>query len=132
MGLNWLTFLWRDNEMSSKIKLRELRFGDFGLLSRIVRKVEVRAEIRELSNFYGKEMTEAEAAVADKRIMAEVILMITDNYEKVEEDLHKLFANLSGEKIDVIKALNITETFDMFKSLGEDPGLPNFLKSALK
>lgn len=118
--------------MSNKIKLREIRFGDFGLISRIIRKAEIRAEIRELSNFYGKEMTEAEAAVANKRIAAEVILMISDNYEKVEGDLHKLFANLSGEKIDVIKSLNVAETSEMFKSLGEDPGLPNFLKSALK
>lgn len=118
--------------MSNEIKLREIRFGDFGLISRIVRKMELREELPNLFFSVDKEVSADEANLLETRTQADFAVMLIENYEKAEKDIQKLLANLSGKTVEEVEQFTFEDMSKAFEQLRQDENLPDFLKSALK
>lgn len=109
--------------------MRNLQARDFGAISRLVDKMEVKEEVMGLFESVDG-LNEDELAAFNKKLQVELVLIILSNYWKAEDEFYKLLASLSGKTKKAVETSSISELKDMFTELSKDEGLKSFFDTA--
>ena len=109
------------------VKLRSVGITDFGAVSKIIDKMQIRNQVLSLfENVSSK--TPEEKALFDTKLMANLVIIAIGNYWKAEDEVIKLLASLSGKSVKEIKESPASETIEMLKELAKDKTFTAFLK----
>ena len=95
--------------------MRKLKFKDLGKASRIVKKLNLRADNLDTEN--------AEA------LGASLFLKLIENYSYAENEIAEFMAELKDVTAEEYKEQELDEIFNDFEELKKDPGLANFFKA---
>lgn len=112
---------------TNEIKLRKLRSTDLGLFSKIISKLEVRKDVTNMFFDIGSKKP-AQLKAVEKKLAADGLLLLLENYWKAEKELHQLLASLSSRSQSEIEELPLNELIEMLKEILKDESLPSFLK----
>lgn len=110
-------------------KLREPELGDVFLLSKIMRKTEIRKDVKSLFVDL-KEGDKVEDVSVSQGF--EFAILIFENLDKAEPEILKLLGDLAGMTPKELRKLKMNEVNDLFMAFGELEGLTGFFKSAAK
>ena len=109
------------------LELREVGTTDFGAVSKIVDKMQVRNQVMELFEDVSNRTPE-EIETFNMKLTASLVIIVLSNYWKAEDEVIKLLASLSGQSVKVIKETSPTEIIEMLKELAKDKTFTAFLK----
>lgn len=107
--------------------MRKIKAKDFGALSKIIYKLEIKEDIKGLL-FNAEKVKDQDSK--NKELMIEIVFIFTENYWKAEEEILALLGNLSGRE-DLGEA-TISEIKELFMELMKDEGFQGFLESIAK
>lgn len=111
--------------------MRGLKTADLFSLTRIVKKMNIKNEIKGLvTDITG--LSDEEKLKAKEGLNIELMLLFIENIGNAEKEIYKLLADLSNKTVKEIENQKIGETVEMIKSLFEDEEIGDFLKVALK
>jgi len=120
------------------IKLRKLEFGDLPKLSKILKKMEVKEDLKKLFSMPGVNARDSEKEKERKEKLAEEMgsdfgATAIVNLYMAENEIYDLIAGLAGLKADEVKKMEIDDMIKLFTEFGKSAGsLVSFFKSAVK
>lgn len=120
------------------IKLRAFEFGDMPKLSKILRKMDLKDDLKRLFSVPSIKSgdTEPEKAAKSRKAEetgAEFAATAISNVYQAEIEIYEFIAGLSGLTVDQVKKLGIEDLKNMFIEFGKNAGgLVSFFKSAAK
>lgn len=107
--------------------MRKLKAKDLGAFSKIVSKMDIKEEVISLfSSVEGKDEEQLEQL--NKKLAAELILILVSNYWKAENEFYKLLSSLSGKTPNEIEESSPSELISMLEELAKDESLQHFFK----
>jgi len=118
--------------------MRALETRDLGLFSKIISKMEIRKDITSLFTTLDVDrkegMTDEEYQAEVQRqvdalntqLMAELTLLLIENYHKAQGEVYKLLASLTDSTPNDIEKLPLKEFVGLLKQLAEDESIVDF------
>lgn len=114
-----------------KLLKRDLKTSDLFVLSRILKKMNIKDEIKSLAkNVTGATPEEKKAAQQDMEI--DLAMLFVENIGNAEQEIYKFLGDLSGNKAKEIADQSPADTINMIKELFSQEGFENFLSLASK
>jgi len=111
--------------------MRSLETRDLFSLSRILKKMNIKDEIRGLAkNVSG--MAKEDKKKAEQTMQVDIMMLFVENIGSAEKEIYKLLGDLTDKKVTEIENMKMTEFMDLFKELMEQEGVGSFLSTALK
>jgi len=111
--------------------MRTLKTADLFSLSRILKKMNVKEDIKKVSkNVTG--LTEENKAKAEQAMQIDLLMIFVENIGSAEKEINKLLADLTGKTAKEIEDLGLTELISLFKELMSQEGVGSFLSTAVK
>lgn len=118
-------------EEKEKLLKRNLKTKDLFSFTRIIKKMNMKSEIKELvQDVTGK--TDEEKKAAEQELKIDLILMFVENIGNAEQEIYKLLADLSDKKPQEIEEQSPKDTFEMVNELFNEEGFGDFLSLAVK
>lgn len=112
-------------------KLRNLKTSDLFILSRILRKMNIKDEIKKLvKDITGTTPERKKKAEHDMEI--DLVMLFVENISNAEQEIYKFMGDLSGKKLQEIADQPPAETINMLKELFEQANFTDFLSLASK
>ena len=114
--------------------VRELQFGDLFTAMRIVKKVNIKPQLKEFGTIDIKDKKKEEVEKIQKEKGIELFMHIIENLDMAEQDILKLMSDLSGLSAEEIKQLNfngIKEFYDKLIEANPMEDLKDFFKQAI-
>lgn len=110
--------------------MRNLKTSDLFSLSRILKKMDIKNELKKLvTNITG---TPKERKKAEKELEIDMIMLFVENISNAEQDTYKFLSDLSGKTPQEIENQAPKETITMIKELFSKEGFNDFLSLASK
>ena len=125
--------------------MKPLTTRDLGLFSRIVAKMDIRKDItgmfrtmqidkperpkgmsQEEYKVYVEEHIQAKAEEANRAMMADLLIILIENYHKAEKEVYTLLAGLSDQSVADIEELPLKGFIELLKELLEDESIIDF------
>ena len=97
--------------------LRELKTSDIFTLSRILKKMNLKNELKV-------------AEKSQKQVGAEIILTAFENLHMAEKEVNEFLADLAGIEVEEFKNLEIEKSLEIIGEVKKLKGISNFFKSA--
>lgn len=120
-----------EEKKKEKLLKRNLKTKDLFSLTRIIKKMNMKAEIKELAkDITGK--SDEEKKAAEQGLKADLMLMFIENIGNAESEIYKLLGNLSGKQPKEIEDQSLKDTFKMIEELFSEENFGDFLSTALK
>ncbi|QCH29251.1 hypothetical protein [Clostridium tyrobutyricum] len=118
-------------EEKQKLLKRGLKTKDLFTLTRIVKKMNMKKELREIArDVTGKTAKEKKQALVGTR--ADLMLLFVENIGNAEQEIYRFLGNLSDKEAQEIADQAPQDTFGMIKELFSEDGFGDFLSTALK
>jgi hypothetical protein len=120
------------------INLRKFEFGDLPKLSKILKKMEIKEDLKGLFSMPGVSKKDSEKEKERKGKLAEEMgaefgATTIVNLYMAETEIYELIAGLTNLSVDDIKKMSIDDMVKMFTEFGKSAGsLVSFFKSAVK
>jgi hypothetical protein len=111
--------------------LRNLITSDLFSLTRIIKKMNLKEEIKALA----KDITglsDKEKKKANEGLQAELVILFIENIGNAEDEIYKFLGNLSDKKPKEIAEQPPLETINMIEQLFSEENFGDFLSLALK
>lgn len=111
--------------------MRNLKTADLFSLSRILKKMDIKDEIKKIA----KDVTglaEEDKKKAEQTMQIDLMMIFVENIGSAEKEINKLLSDLTDKTAAEIENLGLTELIDLFKELFNQEGLGSFLSTALK
>lgn len=111
--------------------MRSLKTSDLFSLTRIIKKMNIKAEVRALF----KDITglpEEEKVKAKDQLKIDAVFLFVEHIGDAEKEIYKLLADMSGKPVKEIGDQKLIETIEMIKTIFEDEEIEDFLETALK
>lgn len=105
--------------------MRELNFEDTIAITKIIKKMNIRKEIKEVISSTDKDNKNAESLGMD------VAFIFVENISAAEREIYSFFSNLTGKKVEEIKKLKLTEVINMIKELFTSEDMKQVFSTAL-
>ncbi|AAK78044.1 hypothetical protein BJV85_000100 [Clostridium acetobutylicum] len=110
--------------------MRNLKTSDLFSLSRILKKMNIKDELKRLAaNITG---TPKERKKAEKELEIDMIMLFIENISNAEQETYKFLADLSGKTPQEISEQAPKETISMIKEVFSKEGFNDFLSLASK
>jgi hypothetical protein len=114
-----------------KVVIRELQFSDAFSLIRIIKKMNIKEEVKGIfADASGMTKEQIDELSNEKGI--HFVMMLVENLDRAEQEIYEFIASLSGIPKDQIAALQLEETFEILMQLTQLKGLKSFLQSVGK
>ena len=111
--------------------MRKLKTADMFSLSRILKKMNVKKEIKEIAtNVSG--LAKKDKEKAEQLMQIDLMMIFVENIGSAEKEINKLLGELTGKTAKEIEALELPELMKLFKELINQEGVGNFLSQAVK
>ena len=104
------------------MKIRELYFEDTFLLSEIIDKMDLQADLNKLFED-AKKHPDAQAYLG-----GQLILSILKRAHKAKDEITQFVANITEQSVEDIKKLKLSEIKDVLSALIKDDEFQNFFK----
>jgi len=120
------------------IKLRPFEFADLPKLSKILKKMEIKEDLKKLFSMPGAKANDSKEDRKRKDDLAEEMgadfgATVIVNLYMAESEIYELLAVLTKLSIDEVKKMSIDDMANLFTELGKNAGgLVSFFKSAVK
>jgi hypothetical protein len=120
------------------INLRPFEFADLPKLSKILKKMEIKEELKKLFSMPGVSIKDSEKEKERKGKLAEEMgsefgATIIVNLHMAETEIYEFIAGLTKLSVDEVKKMVIDDMVKMFTEFGKSAGsLVSFFKSAAK
>lgn len=111
--------------------MRNLKTTDLFSLTRIIKKMNIKDEIKGLIKDVSG-LNDAEKASALQTIQMELILLFIENIGNSEKEIYKLLADMNDCTVKDIENQSPIRTIEMIQAVANDEELANFLKVALR
>lgn len=121
-----------------EINLRKFEFGDLPKLSKILKKMEIKDELKKLFSMPGISSKDSEKEKERKEKLSEEMgadfgATAIVNLYMAEAEISELLAGLTGLSVDEVKKMQLDDMVNLFKEFGKSAGsLVSFFKSAVK
>jgi hypothetical protein len=110
--------------------MRKLQFGDLFTLTRIIKKMNIKAEIKELitdiSNKTPKEKEEAQ-----QNLQVELTMLFVEHLGDAQQEIYKLFADISSQSISEVENMELKDVMEIVNSIFNDDQFSGFFGQAL-
>jgi len=107
--------------------MRKLQSNDFFTFTKIIKKMEIREELKVIANNVTKAK---DKEVAQNEMQIEIIMIFIENIANAEHEVYKFVSAISEKSLEELKDL---QTFmDALKAIFEDESIKSFFKLALK
>lgn len=111
--------------------MRTLKTADLFSLSRILKKMNVKDDIKKVAtNVTG--LAEEDKKKAEQTMQIELMMIFVENIGSAEKEINKLLGDLTGKTPKEIEDLGLPELIDLFKELMAQEGVGSFLSTAVK
>lgn len=107
--------------------MRKLQSTDFFSFTRIIKKMGIRKEIKDLATTLGKTK---DKEIAEKEMQIELIMIFIENIGNAETEVYKFVANISEKTQEELKDLDIF--MESLEAIFKDKTITSFFKQALK
>jgi hypothetical protein len=120
------------------INSRKFEFADLPKLSKILKKMEVKDDLKKLFSMPGVSVSDKKEEKEQKRKLSEEMgaefgATVIVNLYMAETEIYELIASLTKLSVDDIKKMEIDDMVKMFTEFGKSAGsLVSFFKSAAK
>ena len=120
------------------INLRKFEFGDLPKLSKILKKIEVKDELKKLFSMPGVSSKDSKEEKERKEKLAEEMgadfgATAIVNLYMAEAEIYDFIAGLSGLTVKEVTKMEIDDMVKLFKEFGKSAGtLVSFFKAAVK
>jgi len=111
--------------------MRGLQFSDLFTFTKIVRKMNIKEDIKGLmTDVTGK--SDEEKAKAKERIQIDGIMLFVEHIGDAEQEVYKLLSDISGKTTKEIASSNIKDIMGIIEAIFNDPQFEDFFGQALK
>lgn len=107
--------------------MRKLQSSDFFAFTRIIKKMGIRGEIKELTQTLGKAK---DKETAEKEMQVELIMIFIENIGNAETEIYKFVGSISEKTQEELKELDVF--MESLQAIFEDKTIGSFFKRALK
>jgi hypothetical protein len=111
--------------------MRSLKTSDLFSLTRIIKKMNIKDEIKGLITDVSS-LSDADKANALQKVQMELVLLFIENIGNAEKEIYKLLADMNDCTAKDIENQSPLKTIEMIQAISNDEELVNFLKVALK
>lgn len=111
--------------------MRSLQTSDLFSLTRIIKKMDIKNDIKALSKDITA-LSDEEKLKAKDSFNIDLMLLFIENIGNAEKEVYKFLASLSGKTEDEIAKQKITETIEMLEAIFDDEQFGDFFDTALK
>jgi hypothetical protein len=111
--------------------MRKLKTSDLFSLSRILKKMNIKEDIKKLA----KDITGAtpeEKKKAEQGMEIDLAMLFVENIGLAEREIYKFFADLTGEAASNIENMDLDKFIDLVKELFNQDGFASFLSVVSK
>jgi len=111
--------------------MRKLKTSDLFSLSRILKKMNIKDEIKVLAkDITGATSEEKKKAEQDMEI--ELAMLFVENIGAAEKEIYKFFADLTGKTAADIENMDLNDFMNLVQELFNQEGFESFLSTASK
>ena len=114
-----------------KLLKRNLKTSDLFVLSRILKKMNIKDEIKGLAKDITGATVKAKKA-AEQGMEIDLTMLFVENIGNAEPEIYKFLGSLSGKKAQEIADQSPADTINMVKELFSQEGFTDFLSLASK
>lgn len=108
--------------------MRNLKTSDIFGLSRILKKMNIKEDIKKLArNVTGT--TPEEKKKAEQNMEIDLVMLFVENISSAEKEIYKFFADLTGKNAADIENMELSKFIDLVKELFNQDGFENFLSA---
>lgn len=111
--------------------MRSLKTSDLFALTRIIKKMDIKSDIKALTKDISS-LSDEDKLKAKDALNIDLMLLFVENIGSAEKEIYKFLSDLSGVEAKEIENQSPIKTIDMIKSIFEDEEIGDFLKVALK
>ncbi|UZW12557.1 hypothetical protein OSC52_11895 [Clostridium pasteurianum] len=111
--------------------MRKLKTSDLFSLSRILKKMDIKDEIKSLAKDITS-LSEEEKIKISQELQVNLSILFIENIGNAESDVYKLFASLTDKTAKEIEDMDLDKFFKLIQELFNQEGFENFLSRALK
>jgi len=121
-----------------EINLRKFEFADLPKLSKILKKMEIKDELKKLFCLPGVKAIDSKQEKERKEKLAEDMgaefgATAIVNLYMAETEIFELIAGLTALKVEEVKKMELDDIVKLFKEFGKSAGsIVSFFKSAVK
>lgn len=121
-----------------EINLRKFELGDLPKLSKILKKMEIKDDLKKLFSMSSVNVTNSKQEKERKEKLAEEMgaefgATAIVNLYMAEAEIFELISGLTGLKVEEVKKMELDDIVKLFKEFGKNAGnLVSFFKSAVK
>jgi hypothetical protein len=111
--------------------IRKLKTSDLFSLSRIIKKMNIKDEIKGLA----KDVTGAtpeEKKKAEQSMEIDLAMLFVENIGSAEKEIYKFFADITGKTAADIENMDLNDFINLVKELFNQDGFASFLSTASK
>lgn len=111
--------------------MRKLKTSDLFSLSRILKKMNIKDEIKVLA----KDITGAtseEKKKAEQSMEIDLAMLFVENIGSAEKEIYKFFADLTGKTAADIENMDLNDFMNLVQELFNQDGFASFLSTASK
>ena len=110
--------------------MRNLKTSDLFILSKIIKKMDIKSDIKALSqDLVGK--TDEEKIKAEQGLQIDLLMLFTENIGSAEKEIYNLLADLEGKKPKEIEDMELAGFIVLIKELFEQESLTSLFSMAL-
>jgi hypothetical protein len=111
--------------------IRKLKTSDLFSLSRILKKMNIKDDIKGLAkNVTG--LSKEQKKKAEQEMEIDLAMLFFENITNAEQEIYKFFGDISGKKPEEIADQPPKDTLNMIKELINQEGIGSFLSAASK
>lgn len=111
--------------------MRNLRTSDLFSLSKIIKKMNIKEDIKALVKNITNLNTEERKNV-EKAMQIDLVMLFVENISTAEKEVYKLFADISNKSTKEIEEMGISEFIKLVQDLFNQEDIGDFLSMALK
>lgn len=111
--------------------MRKLKTSDLFGLSKILKKMDIKSDIKALA----KDVTglsDEEKAKASQELQIDLAMLFVENIGSAEKEIYNFLADITENTVEKIKDMDLGDFINLIKELFSQEGLGSFLSTALK
>lgn len=107
--------------------MRKINFEDAFTITKMVKKMNIRKEIKECIKGAKNSPGESNA----ESLGIDIALLFVENISSAEKEIYSLFSSLTEKKVEEVKKMGITEVVDTVKELFTNEDMKKVFSTAL-
>lgn len=111
--------------------MRKLKFGDLFTLTRIIKKMNIKEEIKGLITDVTNKTPEEKEKI-QQNLQVELTMLFVEHLADAQQEIYKLFADVSEKSIGEVENMELKDVMEIVNSIFNDDQFGDFFGHALK